>query len=116
MAVYQDFQYYTGGIYEHVWGSFLGYHAIVIVGYGIENGKDYWICKNSWDIDWGENQFGEHIDDPKPGDPDSSNGYFRIAFGECGVVLITSMGILQHQLIMTVAMPNWSPNPMVLWI
>ena len=85
MAVYEDFQYYTGGIYEHVWGSFLGYHAIVIVGYGIENGKDYWICKNSWDIDWGENQFGEHIDDPKPGDPDSSNGYFRIAFGECGI-------------------------------
>jgi hypothetical protein len=62
MTVYEDFIDYPGGIYEHTAGSFLGYHAIVIIGYGNEGGQDYWICKNSWDDDWGE------------------SGYFRIAF------------------------------------
>jgi hypothetical protein len=52
MKVYTDFYYYESGIYEHVFGNFEGYHAVIIVGYNDE--AEYWICKNSWGTQWGE--------------------------------------------------------------
>ena len=44
-------------------------HAVVAVGFGTENGVDYWLVKNSWSTKWGD------------------NGYFKIQRGVnmCGI-------------------------------
>jgi cathepsin B len=68
-SVYSDFENYASGIYTHTGGSFLGGHAVKMVGWGVENGVKYWKIANSWNPYWGE------------------NGFFRIIRGvnECGI-------------------------------
>lgn len=54
----RDFNFYRGGIYDNPNCSKEVDHLISLVGYGTEEGRDYWIIKNSWGAAWGENGFG----------------------------------------------------------
>jgi len=76
----EDFMYYADGIYKtavtktakpavlvesriaNPWVKVD--HAVLAVGWGVENGKKYWRVQNSWGEDWGE------------------DGFFRMARGE----------------------------------
>eukprot|EP01084_Bolivina_argentea_P152561 266118_1 len=57
MLVHEDFLSYKSGVYYWQNGQPLGGHAVKIFGYGIENGKHYWWCTNSWNDEWGMNGF-----------------------------------------------------------
>jgi cathepsin L len=52
----QEFQFYSGGVYDNEdcgnGPSDLD-HGVTLVGYGTEDGKDYYIVKNSWNSGWG---------------------------------------------------------------
>ncbi|VDM66549.1 unnamed protein product [Strongylus vulgaris] len=68
--VYTDFFYYKEGIYTHTAGKKEGSHAVKVIGWGTENGVDYWLLANSFNTDWGED-----------------GGYFRFLRGKdhCGI-------------------------------
>jgi cathepsin B len=87
-TVYGDFETYKSGVYKHTTGGFLGGHAVEMIGWGTENGEDYWLIKNSWNEEWGD------------------NGLFKIARGvnECGIEDSVSGGTIGES-------PSPSPSP-----
>jgi len=57
--VYKSFMSYKTGVYQkHFWELLPeGGHAVKIVGWGTDNGVDYWLVANSWNTSWGDEGF-----------------------------------------------------------
>ena len=71
-------QLYDSGVFTGRCGTSLD-HGVVVVGYGTENGVDYWLVRNSWGKNWGE------------------DGYFKLQrnvrgtnTGKCGIAMEAS--------------------------
>ncbi|KAL4332290.1 hypothetical protein GQ457_07G045660 [Hibiscus cannabinus] len=79
--VIDDFRFYKSGVY---FNDTCGRapmdvnHAVLAVGYGVENGVPYWLIKNSWGAEWGD------------------NGYFKMEMGKnmCGVATCASYPVV----------------------
>ncbi|XP_015371589.1 PREDICTED: cathepsin B-like cysteine proteinase 4 isoform X2 [Diuraphis noxia] len=76
--VYDDFPNYKSGVYVKTDNaSYLGGHAVKLIGWGEERGTPYWLMVNSWNDQWGD------------------QGLFKIRRGtnECGIDNSTTGGV-----------------------
>ena len=79
----REFQLYKSGVFTGACGTNLD-HGVLAVGYGIDNGVEYYKVKNSWSTTWGE------------------NGYIRLGKGanynggkgQCGILLEASFPVV----------------------
>ncbi|MFS7951892.1 putative peptidase C1A, papain, patatin-like phospholipase domain-containing protein [Helianthus anomalus] len=80
----RDFQFYSSGIFTGKCGTDLD-HSVVVIGYGNDDGKDYWLVRNTWGVAWGV------------------QGYLRIErnveekTGKCGIAMKAFYPIMNSQ-------------------
>ncbi len=79
----KEFQLYKSGVFTGTCGTNLD-HGVLVVGYGSENGNDFYKVKNSWSATWGENGYIK-----------LGRGYqYNKGAGQCGLLMQGSYPVL----------------------
>ena len=73
------FQSYSGGVLDSSTCYTSLDHGVLTVGYGEENGKKYWLVKNSWGTSWGVDGYVKILRSDSTNDP-----------GVCGIAMMPS--------------------------
>jgi len=81
----RSFQLYKSGVYDDAVGCGTNLdHGVLVVGYGTESGKDFWMVKNSWSSTWGYNGYIKLLRNSK-----NTNGP-----GMCGIAMDPSYPLM----------------------
>ena len=70
--------YKAGTVFDTCDSSQAVNHAVAVIGWGTQNGQDYWIIKNSWGEDYGD------------------QGYIHIKRGTCGIGSRTAVAMCER--------------------
>lgn len=80
----RDFQLYKSGVFtSSTCGTNLD-HGVLAVGYGTENGQNYYLVKNSWGTSWGEKGYIKL----------GRGAQYNSGDGQCGMLLEASYPLL----------------------
>eukprot|EP00928_Gymnodinium_smaydae_P021804 TRINITY_DN18537_c0_g2_i2.p1 TRINITY_DN18537_c0_g2~~TRINITY_DN18537_c0_g2_i2.p1 ORF type:complete len:630 (-),score=156.47 TRINITY_DN18537_c0_g2_i2:32-1870(-) len=80
----EQLQMYKSGIFDASCATSLN-HAVLAAGYGTEAGKGYWLIRNSWGTDWGENGYFRFLREADSTGP-----------GQCGIQMAPSYPVVQE--------------------